>query len=146
MLLILYRYAAHVQFCTLNYSRENNVVVVALPSHTCHELQPQAISVSNVYKSFLQAATQRKRVMNAFNFGRIIHDMYVHSFLVPNIQNGSIKSGIWNFHTLKPNFTAVKHSSEQQRHSGGTFVPIKQILSLFFPKCLSILCNAIIEE
>lgn len=45
LLLVLDGYGSHVQFKTLQLLKENGVIIIALPSHTSHVLQPWDVSV-----------------------------------------------------------------------------------------------------
>lgn len=51
MLLILHVYVSYLQFYILQLMQENNMVFVALPSHTFHVLQPLDMTVFAAYKS-----------------------------------------------------------------------------------------------
>lgn len=47
-------YGAHIQFEFLNYLKSKSVIVIALPAHTSHVLQPLDVTVFGPYKSYLQ--------------------------------------------------------------------------------------------
>ena len=53
-LLVLDGYSAHVQYRTLQYLLENRIIVVAMPAHSSHRLQPLDVGVFGPFKSELQ--------------------------------------------------------------------------------------------
>lgn len=59
LLLLLNEYGAHLQYKTLKYLKGNGIIVVALPAHTSHVIQPVDVSVFSSYKSTQQANIHR---------------------------------------------------------------------------------------
>ena len=53
LLLLLDGYASHVQYSVLYLLHQNNVVVIGLPAHTSHVLQPLDVSVFSSFKSYI---------------------------------------------------------------------------------------------
>lgn len=54
MILLLDGYRGHIQFDFLNYMKENRIVVIAVPTHTSHVLQPLDVTVLGPCKNYLQ--------------------------------------------------------------------------------------------
>ena len=92
LLLVLDGYGSHVQFKTLQLFRKNRIIVVALPAHTSHVLQPLDVSVFSSYKSFLQreihSYAQRKKCLDAFDVSCCIKYAYSASKTSSNIISG----------------------------------------------------------
>lgn len=113
MLLILDGYGAHIQYPFLKYMRDNRVVVIALPAHTSHVLQPLDVTVFNAYKSFLQEELHRAaRIvtkLNAFTVAACISNAYCKAFISPYIQSGFVRCGLWNPESFSTDITALQH-------------------------------------
>lgn len=50
---VLNCYSTHIQFPFLTFMQETRVLVIALPAHTSHELQPLDVAAFGTYKSYL---------------------------------------------------------------------------------------------
>lgn len=113
MILILDGYGAHIQFPFLQMMKENRIVVIALPSHTSHVLQPLDLTVFAAYKSFLEEELHRTaRIaskLNAFTVGSCISNAYAKAFVSPIIRSGFVRSGLWNWVTYKTDVSALEH-------------------------------------
>ena len=111
LLLILDGYGSHVQFSFLNALRESGIIVVALPSHTSHVLQPLDVSVFSSFKSFLQQEIHKlsraKKVLNVFDIAVALFFSYFQCLTPRNICNGFVRTGIWNPRTLDVDITAL---------------------------------------
>ena len=113
LLLVLDGYGSHVQFKTLQIFRKNRLVVVALPAHTCHVLQPLDVSVFSSYKSFLQReihiCAQSKKCLDAFEVSFCIKYAYSASMTSSNIASGFERAGIWCGEILSASIEPLKH-------------------------------------
>ena len=112
LLLVIDAFAGHVQFRTLNYFKENRVVVLAMPAHSSHRLQPLDVSVFSAYKSYMQREIHKysrsKKVLDVFDVSICIRDAYSASHTTGNIVSGFRKSGIWDESILGPNIALLK--------------------------------------
>ena len=92
MLLLIDRYGAHVQFNTLQLMKENWVIVIAMPAHTSHRLQPLDVSVFSVYKSYIQKEIHNmakcKTILDSFDIAICIRNAYSSSHTTANIVSG----------------------------------------------------------
>lgn len=83
LILICDGYSCHIQLEVLQLLRDNNVVVIGLPAHTSHVLQPLDVSVFSSFKSYLQrefhSMVRAKRVLDAFDVPSIIAAAYSDS-------------------------------------------------------------------
>ena len=81
-------YAAHVQFKTLYLLMSNRILVLLLPSHLSHVLQPLDVSVFSACKSYLQReifyAVRGKnfssRVLDAFEIVNALRTHTINPF------------------------------------------------------------------
>ena len=84
------------QFSVLHLFKCNHVVVIALPSHTSHVLQPLDVSF---FKSALQREMHKiarpKKVLNAFDISEILTISYSKALTASNIISGFERTGIW---------------------------------------------------
>lgn len=104
LLFVIDGYGSHVQFNTLQLFRENDIIVIALPAHTSHVLQPLDVSVFSSYKSYLQREihtfAQRKKLLDAFDIAMGISRAYTKALTTSNIVDGFIRTGLWECSTL----------------------------------------------
>lgn len=77
LLLFLDGYAAHLHCRTLNLFKQNNIITVALPAHSSHELQPLEVTVFGSYKSFLQRALHRASIQKRSLTPLTLHPLYI---------------------------------------------------------------------
>ena len=83
--------------------RENDIILVCLPPHTTHALQPLDVSVfkslkDHYSKSVRSITFARKNFIAAKqDFSRIIKSPFERAFLFPNIKAGFAKCGIYPF-------------------------------------------------
>lgn len=148
MVLVLDGYGAHVQFEFLQYLRDNRIIVIALPSHTSHVLQPLDVSVFGPYKSYLQSELHRvSRIankLNAFTVGTCILNAYSNAFKVPNIRSGFFKCGLWDMTTGSTNICALEHLFSSRSSNGA--VSLTVVLQTFKGKERSLLRDVPVED
>lgn len=100
ILLVYDGYKCHIQYEVLSLFKTSRVVVIGLPAHTSHVLQPLDVSVFCSFKSVLQRefhrATRTKRILDCFDVGTIITASYYDAFTRRNIQDGFLRTGLWN--------------------------------------------------
>ncbi|CAH1983667.1 unnamed protein product [Acanthoscelides obtectus] len=93
VLLILDNYSTHQNLEALNLARQNHLIMVSIPPHTSHKLQPLDVSVYRSFKvAFEQALdTFQKnhpgRRVNQFDIARLVGIAYEKSATVQNATN-----------------------------------------------------------
>lgn len=145
LLLVLDGYSAHIQHSFLDFMKQNRIVVIALPAHTSHELQPLDVTVFGAYKSFLQAefhrAARSNSTLNAFTVASCIHNAYSRAFVRPTIQAGFVKCGLWS---QEKNATDV--SALSRLFKAGEEVTVQGLVVAFNKSQRSLLRDADVEE
>lgn len=91
----------HIKYCVLKRLRENRIIVIGLPVHLAHILQPLDISVYSQFKSHLQSAIQDAsrgvNQLDSFLLSRIISEAYSASHVMGNVRSGFIHTGLWDW-------------------------------------------------
>ena len=148
LLLILDGYSAHLQFRTLDLFRKNNIITIALPSHSSHELQPLDVTVFGAFKSYLQRelhmASQTKKIFNAFDIASMLHNAYSLSFVAPNIREGFFKCGLWDPDKKGTNLSTLERLFENKPTKGS--VQLSDLLKAFTARHRSLLRDASVDE
>lgn len=103
VLLILDNHSTHQNLEALNLARENHVIMVSIPPHTSHKLQPLDVSVYRSFKvAFEQAIdTFQKnhpgRRVTQFDIARLVCTAYEKCATVKNATSGFRKTGIFPY-------------------------------------------------
>ena len=81
-------------------ARERGVVIVTLPAHCSHRLQPLDISVLGPWKTYFADAVRRWHLehpatpLTIHDLSPLVSDTFGKAFTIPSIANGFRKSGI----------------------------------------------------
>lgn len=147
MVLVLDGYGGHIQYPFLQLMKDNRIVVIALPAHTSHVLQPLDITVFAAYKSFLEEELHRASrflsKLNYFTVGRCISNAYAKEFVAPTISSVFTRAGLWNTETFKTDISPLEYLFCDD----GTSKPSLQFILLSFAKKeRSLLRDADVEE
>jgi len=59
VLLLLDNHVSHVSLAGIDYCKENNIVLLSIPPHCSHELQPLDKTVYGPFKTFFNEAADR---------------------------------------------------------------------------------------
>lgn len=162
LLLIVDCYAG-VQYRTLRVLKENGIIVVGLPSHTSHVLQPLDVTVFGPFKNSLRSELQRIRLvtrgrpLGVFQIAEAIRKAYDSSETRTNIISGFQKTGLWNTmrRTVDVNAIATIHLSSPHSppdplvHNSQELHHIKSFMDLvshFRTKRRSLLSGGVIEK
>lgn len=103
VLLILDNHTTHQNLEALNLARKNHVIMVSIPPHTSHKLQPLDVSV---YRSFKVAFEQTidtfqknhpGRRVTQFDVASLVRVAYEKSATVQNATSGFRKAGIFPY-------------------------------------------------
>lgn len=97
---IIFGNLGHQKSRTLSFFRDNRVIVIALPYHTFHDIQPLDVTVFGAYKNFLQSelhlASRVKKWLNVFFVGACIPNAYGKSLLSTTIREGFRRTILWS--------------------------------------------------
>lgn len=148
MVLILDGYGGHIQFNFLKYLKDNNIVVIALPAHTSHVLQPLDLTVFGPYKSYLEEELHRvariSTKLNAFSVAVCIWNAYCKAFVPGNIRSGFVKCGVWNMDSMQADVTALEYLFVEKESEGE--LPLSVVIKSFEQKERSLLRDVDVEE
>lgn len=99
-LLILDNHEAHRSIKVVEYAREHNIVILSLPPHTSHRVQPLDVSVFSSFEGRFErvvAKWQKRYVgatMNSFDIGELFGEAYFFAATQSNAIEGFKKTGI----------------------------------------------------
>lgn len=115
MILLYDGYSCQIQFTVLQFFKNNRCIVIEIPAHTSHVLQPLDVSAYGPFKSYIQREVNNramgKRVLNVFDVSDILQNIrhvtapdtaYFMNYAVSdavtagNVISGFKKYGIWN--------------------------------------------------
>ena len=100
-MLIFDNHASHMTLDVVIKARERGVVIVTLPAHCSHRLQPMDISVLGPWKTYFADAVRRWHLehpatpLTIHDLSPLVNDTFGNVFTIPSIANGFRKSGIW---------------------------------------------------
>ena len=150
LLLILDGYSAHIQFNTLSLFRQNRVIVVALPAHSSHRLQPLDVSVFSAYKSYMEAemhqASSVRSVLSAFEIGSIISNAFGKCMTISNMRSGFMRCGIWDPKTSSTNIEYLNHLLVTEKTDSRILPTLDDLVKAYWRKGRSLLREANVEE
>ena len=103
VLLLLDGHSSHFEPQTIRFAKENGIIIICLPPHTTHELQPLDCSLfgplklawSEVCHSFFMQ--HPGQVVSKMNFNQLFHSAWLKAVTPQNISAGFRKAGIWPF-------------------------------------------------
>ncbi len=99
-LLILDNHEAHRSIKVIEYARDHNIVILSLPPHTSHRVQPLDVSVFSSFKGRFErvVAKWQKRFVGAtmtlFDIGELFGEAYLFAATQSNAIEGFKKTGI----------------------------------------------------
>lgn len=100
LLLLIYSYASHTRYNTLKFLQENRIIVIGMPAHTSHILQPLDFSVFSIFKSFISKEfsllIRIKKFIDAFDVANVHLCIRLHT-PPPKIRGSFHKFGAWDF-------------------------------------------------
>lgn len=98
-LLILDGHNSHFTYHFSDYAEKHNIIIVCLPSHTTHALQPCDVGVFSPLAAFWRAevneAARNNIPITKHNFLEFYHRARVQAFKPATIQAAFAKTGIW---------------------------------------------------
>lgn len=100
-LLIIDGHNSHTHYGFLDYANQNNVIVLCLPPHTTHKLQPCDVGVfgplANAWKNEVQKSFAMGHVVTKYNLIEVYSRARLLSFKPTTIQAAFKTTGIWPF-------------------------------------------------
>lgn len=100
VLLILDGHKSHVNYTSVDFCRENDILLYALPPHTTHVLQPSEIPFAKLKKEY-SAGCEKFRLSNdgelvtKHSFAKILGPAYIATYTPAAITNAFRGTGIW---------------------------------------------------
>ena len=115
LVVIMDGFTGHASMNALFHLYDNNILAVALPSHTSHRLQALDYSVFSPFKNAVQKAmddrmiTHKKGQRNdVFTLCELVYKAYREALTQDNIINGFDACGIWSVRGGGANANAIK--------------------------------------
>lgn len=102
-LLIFDNHESHISVEALNLAKSSGVVMLTIPPHTSHKLQPLDRSVFGPLKKYYNTACSNwlianpAKTMTIYDVAECAGQAYPHAFTQKNIQSGFTVSGIFPF-------------------------------------------------
>lgn len=103
VLLILDNHVSHIAPGVLKICRDNGIVMLTIPPHTSHRLQPLDVSIYGPFKTYFNQACDDFMVnhpgqtITLKDIAELVGNAYKRSFTPSNIMNGFLKTGICPF-------------------------------------------------
>lgn len=125
ILVLLDNHSSHCSLETINYSRENGIVILSFPPHTSHRLQPLDVSVFGPFKKFCRVSfndflcSNRGKQITIYDIAALTNQPFQRSFSSENILSGFKSTGIHPFNSQNFNEDefAVENLPEQEAQS-----------------------------
>ena len=148
-------YSCHIQFTVLQCFKNNGVVVITIPAHTSHVLQPLDVSVYGTFKSYIQREvnnrTMVKRVLDVFDVADIFKFAMSGAVTARNVISGFMKCGIWNAESNGTSIENLQHLQFYDENCRSETFPrsadtLEELLDSFKSTCRGLLGESHIEE
>lgn len=103
VLLIMDNHETHVSIDVIIMAKENNVVILTLPPHCSHKLQPLDVAVLGPFKTFFKCALNDWMINNPgktatiYTLPKLAKSAYEKAYTIKNITAGFRKAGIFPF-------------------------------------------------
>ena len=103
LLLLLDGHSSHFEPSTIEFAKENEVVICCLPPHTTHECQPLDVSVFGSLKTHWREQCHKfyrknpGRVINKLNFNSVFRQAWLSAVTPSNICGGFRRAGVFPF-------------------------------------------------
>lgn len=103
VLLILDNHVSHKSYTALQYASDQNVLMLSIPPHTSHKLQPLNVGVYGPFKTYFEQEiyTFQKqypgRIINELDISRLFSPAFLKAAAPMNAINAFRATGIWPF-------------------------------------------------
>ncbi|KAF2890041.1 hypothetical protein ILUMI_16132, partial [Ignelater luminosus] len=104
-LIIMDNHESHLNIEALDFTKENGIILLTLPPHCSHKLQPLDVAVFRSFKKFYSAACDTWMINNPgkpitiYSIAGLVGDAFPKSFTPLNISNGFKKTGMKPFNS-----------------------------------------------
>ncbi|CAH2001896.1 unnamed protein product [Acanthoscelides obtectus] len=105
-LIILDNHESHLGIAALNFAKRNGILLLTLPPHCSHKLQPLDLAVFGPFKKYYGASCDRWMVNHAekpitiYDIGSLVGEAFLQAFTPKNICSGFRAAGIEPFNDL----------------------------------------------
>ncbi|CAK1586780.1 unnamed protein product [Parnassius mnemosyne] len=100
-LIIMDNHESHCSFDALNYAKDNGIVLLTIPPHTSHKLQPLDRTVFGPLKTFYSQAASNfmlrhpGRTITIYDVSELLGEAFPRAMVPTNIISGFRAAGIW---------------------------------------------------
>lgn len=106
ILLVMDNHCSHCSLETVNFSKENGIVLLSLPPHTSNKLQPLDVAVFGPFKNYCKSSFNEYLVNNPgkkitiYDIASLTNQPFLRAFSTENIVNGFKATGIFPLNSL----------------------------------------------
>ena len=126
LLLLLDGHSSHFEPQSIEFARQNDIVIFCLPPHTTHECQPLDVSLFGPLKKYWQQECHKfyqnnpSFVISKLNFNRIFRVAWLRAVSPSNLCGGFRKSGVFPFNRGAVTVTSGNGESngDEEAYSG----------------------------
>lgn len=128
-LLLMDNHSSHISIATIDYAKENGIILLTFPPHCSHKLQPLDLTVYGPLKRFYNDECSRwminnpGRTISIHDIGGLLGAAYPRAFTPTNIISGFRASGISPFnrnifgdHEYDPSFVTDRPDPNASAH------------------------------
>jgi len=126
VLLVLDGHASHKSLAAIDYTRENSVIMICLPPHSTHQMQPLDRSIFGPLKNAYNVECDKWMVrhpgrrISQYDVGELFKEAYLKAASMKNAVSGFASSGLWPFNPdifTNEHFAASMLTEEPQPQS-----------------------------
>ena len=103
LLLLLDGHSSHFEPQSIEFTKDNQIIIFCLPPHTTHECQPLDVGLLGTLKQHWQQACHSfyqknaTQVISKYNFCQVFRDAWLNSVIPANVCAGLKKAGVYPF-------------------------------------------------
>lgn len=123
ILLTLHNHSSHVSYPTIEYCKNNGIVLLSLPPHCTHRMQPLDVAIFSPFKSSMRNAmkhhiesSKRLTAVNVQSLPFLSTAPFNHAFSRSNIISAFNSAGIWPLDKDKFSSFDYHEMTEEQNH------------------------------
>lgn len=101
LILICDNHESHMNIEVINMARKNGIILLTLPPHCSHRLQPLDVSVYGPFKGYYNSAADKWMLnhpgmtISIYEIAELVGEAFPRAFTPMNIQKGFLKTGIY---------------------------------------------------
>ena len=125
LLLLLEGHGSHFELQSIEFVKENDIVIFCLPPHTTHECQPLDVGLFGPLKKYWQQECHKfyqnnhATVITTLNFNRVFQVVWLKAISPLNVCGGFRKSGVFPFNRDAEAVVSGDEKSEEDSVSNG---------------------------